>query len=233
VRTLFHLQGICVTSGVPRKRKVDARLISLINRWRSVPVHLDCTLPGLSTLRAKCSGHLDAEFLPALLHRDGSQSILAPLLEVRGDDCVSPQTNDGDVGIAVVRSGNVEVHGDGLAWLVAVYVVGIVDVSHALIERHMSAWYTYTGGALPYLALPEVASARVVVGLTFRQLQQALNISVDVARHHVVGILTTDLFELGAWLSAFWGGEVAVGVGKSCHAGSCHNGSCESHFRRW
>lgn len=74
-------------------------------------------------------------------------------------------------------------------------------------------------GVFHAFALPKMALVWVVVVLIRNDLLQALDVAIDAALHVVIGLHTTCILERSPRLTALWLGEVAVSIGKRCHAG--------------
>ena len=160
MNTLLHFQALNITLSGSRHGEVNTRLVRLVDTW-CVPVHLNDTITGFCAMRAEIFRHFHSELLPALFQWDRGESILVPLLEILGNDLVALRAHDRDVGVAGVRSLDVEVHWDLLARTVLVHIVLVVGELHAL-------------------ALPEVTGLCVIVRLVCNDLLETLNVAVDL-----------------------------------------------------
>lgn len=72
--------------------------------------------------------------------------------------------------------------------------------------------------------------SRVVIGLISDDLFEALDVTVDIATHHVVSLHSTRLLVSRAWLSCLGRDEVAMSVGQRKHAHSVVNGETKLHI---
>lgn len=147
-------------------REINTTLIRLFNRRWSIPMHLDHTVARSAARVTQVRWHGNREVLLAFLRRARSQSVLVPLLEVRGENGVGGGRDDGDVGGAGVRGADGEVEVEGLAGRVGLDAVGVIGEFHALCSRNVGI--VSRGGSRGVgtdLALPEVALLGVVVGL--------------------------------------------------------------------
>jgi hypothetical protein len=185
--------------------EVDARLISLVY-GRSVPEPLDDAVTSVGALRADI-GHGDVEASPlgVLGHGNGGQCVLVPADEGLADDLVRLDANDRDVGETVVRSTDLNLHGDLLASGVAEDLTGI-------LERNT-------------LALPDTA----VWVRALEVLDGTLNIAVLIRILRVEDLVTAGSLEAGAGLTRSGAGDEAVGGNGGDEASSGDDGRVGLH----
>ena len=182
--------------------EVDAGLVGLVDAG-GVPEPLDNAVTGVGAVAANV-GDGDGELLLGLRDGVGGGAVLVPALQGAADDGVGGGGNNGDVGDTSVRSANVDLHIDLLANSVLLHVLGVV------VE-------------LVALALPDVASLGVVVGLAVGNLELALDVAVVVALLVVVHLLTAGLLESITGHTGGGAEDEAVGAGESDEGGRSHD----------
>jgi hypothetical protein len=166
--------------------EVDARLVGLVD-GRSIPEPLDDTVTSVGALGADIRhGDIEAGPLRVLGHGDGGQGVLVPADEGRADDLVGLDADDGNVGKTIVRSADLDLHGDLLASGVAEDLTGIIEGNT--------------------LTLPDAA---VWVG-ALKVLDGTLNIAVLVGALGVEDLVTAGSLEAGAGLTRSGAGDEAV-----------------------
>lgn len=187
-------------AGTTSHAEVDAGLISLVDA-SSIPVPLNDTVTSGGALRADI-GHSDVERSPVRVLGQGgrSQSILVPADQGRANNGVRAGLDDGDVGDTIVRSADLDSHGNDLTSGVGKDLAGVR-------ERHT-------------LALPH-AAVRV---RALKVLESALNIAIVIRRLLVVDLLTASGLETIARSTGSGRGDEAVS-GNGGNEASEGNGS--------
>jgi hypothetical protein len=107
--------------------EIDARLVRLVDGW-GIPPPLDNTVASIGALGANI-GHGNVELGPFGVAGDGhrSQGVLVEADEGLANNLVGADFDNGDVGVTIVWSANLNLHGNLLAGSVVEDLTGIFE----------------------------------------------------------------------------------------------------------